>query len=126
MFNYEDILANLQDGVSAEEIAKAFTDSLNQAMKVQEEEKAKLAQKQEIAADAQKVADVFNWFTQKHYGDVAKGESIKADDILAIYDLISSLDIKVDKLKNGVATTVKFGEDMVDSVIDKFFKRYGL
>lgn len=126
MFNYEDILANLQDGVSAEEIAKAFTDSLNQAMKVQEEEKAKLAQKQEIAADAQKVADVFNWFTQKHYGDVAKGETVKADDILAIYDLISSLDIKVDKLKNGVKTTFQLGEDMIDIAFDKFFKKYGL
>lgn len=126
MFNYEDILAQMNDGISAEEIAKAFTDSLNQAMKAQEEEKAKLAQKQEIAADAQKVADVFNWFTQKHYGDIVKGETVKADDILAIYDLVSGLDIKVDKLKNGVKTTFQFGEDMIDIAFDKFFKKYGL
>jgi len=126
MFNYEDILAMMQNGASAEDVAKEFTDSLNQAIKVQEAEKEKIAAKAAVTADAQKVADAFNEFTAKHYADVASGAKITAEDVLTIYDLVSSLNINFNKLKNGVAVTYHKMDDAVDEIIEKFFDKYGL
>lgn len=129
MFNYEDILAMMQNGTSAENIAKEFTDSLNQAIKVQEEEKQKVAAKAAVTADAQKVADAFNEFTAKHYADVASGAEITAEDIITIYDLVSNININFSKLKNGVSATCHFGKsklDDVDEIIENFFDKYGL
>lgn len=126
MFKYEDILSMMQAGSTPEEIAKTFTDSLNQAIKVQEEQKKEDAKIAELRADAQEVADVFNAFTSKWYGDIAQ-HSITADEILDVYELIAGLNIKVDKLKNGVKTTITSANDLnVDGIIENFLSALGL
>ena len=124
MFNYEDILAQMNNGATAEDIAKAFTEQLNQAIKVQEEQKKEDAKIAELRTDAQYVADVFNKFTNKWYGDIAQ-HKITAEEILDVYELIAGLNIKVDKLKNGVKTTMNLDAN-VDKIIDTFLTSLGL
>ena len=125
MFNYEDILAQMNNGATAEDIAKAFTEQLNKAIHIQEEEaKAQT----ELLADAAVVAQTFNDFTDKWYGDIAQ-HKITAEEILDVYELIAGLNIKVDKLKNGVKTTISGSKNLdanVDKIIDTFLTSLGL
>ena len=124
MFNYEDILAQMNNGATAEDIAKAFTEQLNKAIHVQEEQ----SEHKELLADAAVVAQTFNDFTDKWYGDIAQ-HKITAEEILDVYELIAGLNIKVDKLKNGVKTTISNGKNLdanVDKVINSFLTSLGL
>ena len=124
MFNYEDILAQMNNGATAEDIAKAFTEQLNKAIHVQEEQ----TEHKELLADAAVVAQTFNDFTDKWYGDIAQ-HKITAEEILDVYELIAGLNIKVDKLKNGVKTTISGGKNLdanVDKIIDTFLTSLGL
>ena len=124
MFNYEDILAQMNNGATAADIAKAFTEQLNKAIHVQEEQ----SEHKELLADAAVVAQTFNDFTDKWYGDIAQ-HKITAEEILDVYELIAGLNIKVDKLKNGVKTTISSGKNLdanVDKVIDSFLTSLGL
>ena len=124
MFNYEDILAQMNNGATAEDIAKAFTEQLNKAIHAQEEEAKVQAEHQELLADVAVVAQTFNDFTDKWYGDIAQ-HKITAEEILDVYELIAGLNIKVDKLKNGVKTTMNLDAN-VDKVIDSFLTSLGL
>ena len=124
MFNYEDILAQMNNGATAEDIAKAFTEQLNKAIHVQEEQ----SEHKELLADAAVVAQTFNDFTDKWYGDIAQ-HKITAEEILDVYELIAGLNIKVDKLKNGVKTTISSGKNLdanVDKIINSFLTSLGL
>ena len=124
MFNYEDILAQMNNGATAEDIAKAFTEQLNKAIHAQEEESGH----KKMLADAAVVAQTFNDFTDKWYGDIAQ-HKITAEEILDVYELIAGLNIKVDKLKNGVKTTISSGKNLdanVDKIIDSFLTSLGL
>ena len=125
MFKYEDILAQINAGTTPEDIAKAFTDSLNQAIKAQEEQKKEDARIAELRTDAQEVADVFNAFTSKWYGDIASHE-VTAEEILDVYELIAGLNIKVDKVKNGIKTTISANDMNVDGIIENFLSALGL
>ena len=124
MFNYEDILAQMNNGATAEDIAKAFTEQLNKAMRVQEEEAKAQSEHKELLADADTVAQAFNNFTNKWYGDISQ-HKITAEEILDVYELIAGLNIKVDKLKNGVKTTMNLDAN-VDKIIDTFLTSLGL
>ena len=124
MFNYEDILAQMNNGATAEDIAKAFTEQLNQAIRIQEEEAKAQSEHKELLADAAVVAQTFNDFTDKWYGDIAQ-HKITAEEILDVYELIAGLNIKVDKLKNGVKTTMNLDAN-VDKIIDTFLTSLGL
>lgn len=117
MFNYEDILAQMNNGATAEDIAKAFTEQLNKAMRVQEEE----SEHKKMLADAAVVAQTFNDFTDKWYGDIAQ-HKITAEEILDVYELIAGLNIKVDKL----ISSNKNLDANVDKVIDSFLTSLGL
>lgn len=126
MFNYEDILAQMNNGATAEDIAKAFTEQLNKAIHVQEEEAKVQAEHKELLADT--VAQAFNNFTNKWYSDISQ-HTITAEEILDIYELIAGLNIKVDKLKNGVKTTISSTKNLdanVDKIIDTFLTSLGL
>lgn len=125
MFKYEDILAMMNTGATPEDIAKEFTNTLNQAIKAQEEQKKEDAKAKEMLADAHEVADVFNAFTNKWYGDIA-GHNITAEEILDVYELIAGLNIKVDKIKNGVKTTISTNDLNVDGIIENFLSALGL
>ena len=128
MFNYEDILAQMNNGATAEDIAKAFTEQLNKAIHVQEEEAKAQSEHKELLADADVVAQAFNNFTDKWYGDISQ-HKITAEEILDVYELIAGLNIKVDKLKNGVKTTISSSKNLdanVDKVINSFLTSLGL
>ena len=128
MFNYEDILAQMNNGATAEDIAKAFTEQLNKAIHIQETKAEEEKVHAELLADAAVVAQTFNDFTDKWYGDIAQ-HKITAEEILDVYELIAGLNIKVDKLKNGVKTTISSGKNLdanVDKVIDSFLTSLGL
>ena len=128
MFNYEDILAQMNNGATAEDIAKAFTEQLNKAIHIQETKVEEEKVHAELLADAAVVAQTFNDFTDKWYGDIAQ-HKITAEEILDVYELIAGLNIKVDKLKNGVKTTISGSKDLdagIDKIIDTFLTSMGL
>lgn len=128
MFNYEDILAQMKSGTTPEDIAKAFTKSLNEAIAVQEKEaKAKEAEAKMVAekrADADAIGKALSAYMKKyHKVDCAP---LSGEDVMSLVDMVAGWDIKVKDLGNGMAVTMKGLEDSVDKIIDKFFKKYGL
>lgn len=128
MFNYEDILAQMKNGTTPEDIAKAFTETLNKAIQKQEaDNKAKEAEAR-LAADKAKDAEaigkaLFAYMKKYHNVDCAP---LSGEDVMSLVDMVAGWDIKVKDLGNGMAVTMKGLEDSVDKVIDKFFKKYGL
>ena len=121
MFKYEDILAMMNTGATPEDIAKQFTDSLNQAIKVQEEQKKEDAKVKEMLSDAQYVADVFNKFTNKWYGDIAQND-LTAEEILDVYELIAGLSVKI----NNTISSANANDIDVDGILDNFLSMLGL
>ena len=128
MFNYEDILAQMQNGTTPEDIAKAFTETLNKAIQKQEaDNKAKEAEARltaEKAKDADAIGKALSAYMKKYHNiDCAP---LSGEDVMSLVDMVAGWDIKVKDLGNGMAVTMKGLEDSVDKVIDKFFKKYGL
>lgn len=128
MFNYEDILAQMQNGTTPEDIAKAFTETLNKAIQKQEaDNKAKEAALRvaaEKAEDAEAIGRALSDYMKKYHNvDCAP---LSGEDVMSLVDMVAGWDIKVKDLGNGVAVTMKGLEDSVDKAIDKFFKKYGL
>ena len=128
MFNYEDILAQMQNGTTPEDIAKAFTETLNKAIQKQEaDNKAKEVALQlavDKAKDAEAIGKALSAYIKKYHNvDCAP---LSGEDVMSLVDMVAGWDIKVKDLGNGVAVTMKGLEDSVDKVIDKFFKKYGL
>ena len=128
MFNYEDILAQMKNGTTPEDIAKAFTETLNKAIQKQEEDNkakeaaAKLAT--EKAKDAEAIGKALSAYMKKYHNvDCAP---MSGEDVMSLVDMVAGWDIKVKDLGNGMSITMKNFEDSVDKVIDKFFKKYGL
>lgn len=128
MFNYEDILAQMQNGTTPEDIAKAFTETLNKAIQKQEaDNKAKEAEARlaaDKAKDAEAIGKALSAYMKKYHNvDCAP---LSGEDVMGLVDMVAGWDIKVKDLGNGMAVTMKGLEDSVDKAIDKFFKRYGL
>lgn len=128
MFNYEDILTQMKNGTTPEDIAKAFTETLNKAIQKQEEDNkakeaaAKLAT--EKAKDAEAIGKALSAYMKKYHNvDCAP---MSGEDVMSLVDMVAGWDIKVKDLGNGMSITMKNFEDSVDKVIDKFFKKYGL
>lgn len=124
MFDFNEILAQMSAGKSPEDIANEFTASLNKAIKAQEEENAKARKAKEKIADAQVIADALNAFGAKHYPD--QSTPVTAEQIVDTYELIAGLDVKIEKLKNGLKTTVSSHDLDADKVFKNFFKMYGI
>ena len=116
MFNYEDILAQMQNGTTAEDIAKAFTETLNKAIQKQEaDNKAKEAEAR-LVADKAKDAEaigkaLFAYMKKYHNVDCAP---LPGEDVMSLIDMVAGWDIKVKDLGNGMAVTMKGLEDSVD------------
>ena len=128
MFNYEDILAQMQNGTTPEDIAKAFTETLNKAIQKQEaDNKAKEAALRvaaEKAKDAEAIGKALSAYMKKYHNvDCAP---LSGEDVMSLVDMVAGWDIKVKDFGNGVAVTMKGLENSVDKVFDKFFKKYGL
>lgn len=128
MFNYEDIFAQMKNGTTPEDIAKAFTETLNKAIQKQEEDNkakeaaAKLAT--EKAKDAEAIGKALSAYMKKYHN--IDSTPMSGEDVMSLVDMVAGWDIKVKDLGNGMSITMKNFEDSVDKVIDKFFKKYGL
>jgi archaellum component FlaC len=87
MYNTNDILAMLNKGMTADEIAKSFTDSLNAAIKENETN----SKKKEKIADAEALMATFTNFMNKYYPNVIELEFNGEDFVEAIDELIPEL-----------------------------------
>ena len=124
MFNYEDILAQMQNGTTPEDIAKAFTETLNKAIQKQEADNKAARIAAEKAKDADAIGKALSAYMKKYHNvDCAP---LSGEDVMSLVDMVAGWDIKVKDLGNGMAVTMQGLEDSVDKVIDKFFKKYGL
>jgi len=143
MYKMEDILAQLDSGLSAADIAANFTEALNGAIKAQETAQAEKVQKQEKLADAQKVADAINTFVSKYYPDVVEeSKTLDGQTIIDLYDTTIGLVTSFENLGNGfkfsmrTPTTsskkvyakpaVKGKDKNTDDIFSKFLKVNGL
>ena len=87
MYNTNDILAMMNKGMTADEIAESFTNSLNAAIKENEAN----AKNMEKIEDAEALIATFTNFMDKHYPDVIKLEFTGKDFVEAIDELIPEL-----------------------------------
>lgn len=137
MFDFNDLLSQMNAGKSAEDLAKEFTKSLNEAIKVQEEAKKK-AEEEERAkkkaaeveakakklADAEKVAAVLNAYCKDYLPNFKN--PLTAEQVVKVCDSLADLSVTMKDLGNGFAISLRNGEDFIDKAFDKFFSKYGL
>ena len=123
MFNLNEILTQMDAGMSPEEIANEFTTSLNKAIALQKEKEDKASKGKEKNADAQAVVDALNTFGKKHYPDLAT--AVTAEQFLEVYELVANLDVQMEKLANTVKTKAKPEMD-ANKIFNNFFKLYGI
>lgn len=140
MYKMEDILAQLNSGMSATDIATNFTEALNGAIKAQETAQVEKAQKQEKLADAQKIADMLNEFVAKYYPEVGESNLVNGQAVIDLYDTATGLITSFENLGNGFKFSMKtpttsskkaYAKPAVkvktaDDVFSKFLKINGL
>lgn len=87
MYNTNDILEMLNKGMTADEIAEAFTNSLNAAIKENETN----SKKKEKIEDAEALIAAFTNFMNKHYPNTIEVEFTGEDLVDAIDELVPEL-----------------------------------
>lgn len=136
MFNSNDILALLQEGKNAEDIAKSFADSLNAAIKADAEAKAKEAEiqkaKEQKTADAKALMDLTTDYLRKYYPDVEIDDVEDVDAFISMLDtimpMVSSITAATGNLRAAmphVEVKTYTGKDAED-VFKRFFQRHGI
>ena len=147
MYNINDILAQLQGGKSADEIAKSFTDTLNAAIQKQKEQsKAEERRKAKISDMTNLIEDVFD-FISEYYPEVMP-KDVDLDITEAdVAELIDELDATIPQLASAfkdfeeltvksvskmepIGTTKKRPDAKSDfsfgDAMEEFFKQNGL
>ena len=134
MYNSTDILKMLNEGKTVDEIAKSFTNALNEAQKKKEEEsKACLRRKTQIK-DMEEILDSIISYITKYYPNLPVEELKEALDAEEIVDSMEEL---VKEFKNlsktlesltstPAAKTKKTAPSSYPIDFDAFFKKYGL
>ena len=98
MYNINDILAQLQSGQSADEIAKSFTDALNAAIQKQNEQtKANERRKAKICDMTNLIEDVFD-FISEYYPEVMPKDMDLDITEAEVAELIDELDTTIPQL----------------------------
>lgn len=143
MFDSKSILETLRSGShTAEEIAQAFADSLNEAnatyLAEQEEAKKTEAEKAEKTSSLQTILDSLDAWLDTYYGN--HGDDLKAEEVIEFFDSMKDLSTNfsshletwadglhntIDNL-NGKVTKKSEKYDSCDKVFEKFFKEFGL
>lgn len=136
MYNMNDILAQLQSGQSAEEIAKSFTDALNAAIQKQNEADAR--RKAKIRDMANLIDDIID-FIREYYPEVLPEDADLdiTDDEVA--ELIDELDTAIPQLLKDLEElaakptstrethpSAKHVTFEANDAIEKFFRQNGL
>lgn len=144
MFAVEDILARIQSGESADDIAAEFTKSINAAMELDKEQKAKEAarqkeQEEKAALEAKLDACVSRMLeAMTEYITLREPEiaaQVKEADVLDPVEVRKALDMSINAAKLAItiadavdaapAPTKKRAQSPDDS-INQFLKSFGL
>ena len=101
MYNINDILAQLQSGQSADEIAKSFTDVLNTAIQKQNEQtKANERRKAKISDMTNLIEDVID-FISEYYPEVMPKDMDLDITETDVAELIDELDTTIPQLASA-------------------------
>ncbi len=147
MYNINDILAQLQSGQSADEIAKSFTDTLNAAIQKQKEQSKAEERRKAKICDMTNLAEAIIDFISEYYSEVMPKDMDLDITEADVAELIDELDTAIPQLVSAfkdfeeltvkpIGTTKK--RPSVESVtfkaedfsfgdaMEKFFKQNGL
>ena len=98
MYNMNDILAQLQGGQSADQIAKSFTDALNAAIQKQNEQSVANARRQAKISDmADLIEDIVD-FISEYYPEILPEDVDLEITEADIAELIDELDAAIPQL----------------------------
>ena len=147
MYNINDILAQLQSGQSADEIAKSFTDTLNAAIQKQNEQNKAIERRKAKICDMTHLAEAIIDFISEYYSEVIPKDMDLDITEADVAELIDELDTAIPQLvsafkdfeeltvkpigttkKHPDAKSVTFkAEDFsFGDAMEKFFKQNGL
>lgn len=98
MYNMNDILAQLQSGQSADQIAKSFTDALNAAIQKQNEESAAAIQRQAKIDGMMDIIDYILQFIEDFYPEALSGDASLEITESDVARLIDELDAAIPQL----------------------------
>ena len=147
MYNINDILAQLQSGKSADEIAKSFTDTLNAAIQKQKEQSERRKAK---ICDMTNLIEEINDFLNEYYPEVMPKDVDLDITEAEVAELIDELDTAIPQLvsafkdlekltvshvepisttkkrPNVKSVTFKAEDCSFGDAMEKFFKQNGL
>ena len=138
MFNYEDLLARLQNGETSESIADEMAKALNSAVKDYEDAKAKKieedakAEREQMKHDHLQciLDDLADWFKQYYPDYATEKDNIDAETAIELIDsvkdisaMLKSLDLKCES-KSKTKPTIKVVKTS-DDIFNDFFKSMG-
>ena len=118
MYNMNDILAQLQGGQSADQIAKSFTDALNAAIQKQNEQSVANARRQAKIIDMADLIEDLVDFISEYYPEVLPEDvdlEITEEDVAG---LIDELDAAVPQLVQ-LTSALKGLENLMDDAPKK-------
>ena len=146
MIDTKDILGMLAEGKTAEDIAKMMADALNEATRIQEEEKKKDAHLAQKKIDAEDLADALIVFIDDYYPDLTEilaGFDISGRHIIEFLDgfvadkktmkelkflmsLFKEAEVQEDRNNKSVKISKTLSTDEADMVVGNFLKKMGL
>ena len=146
MIDTKDILGMMAEGKTAEDIAKMMADALNEATRIQEEEKKKDAVLAQKKIDAEDLADALIVFIDDYYPDLTElmsGFDLSGRHIIEFLDgfvadkktmkelkflmsLFKEAEVQEDKNNKSVKISKTLSADEADMVVGNFLKKMGL
>ena len=146
MFDTKDILALMAEGKTTEDIAKMMSDALNEASRIQEEEKKKDAHLAQKKIDAEDLATALVVFIGDYYPDldeIISGFDLSGRHIIEFLDgfvadkrtmtemkflfgLLKDAVVQENKDTKTIKATKTLSADEANLVVDNFLKKMGL
>lgn len=123
MINQNDILAALQNGQDPQDIAKAFTDALNGAIKAHAEDQKQTKLTAQKLEDADNLLKAANDFLHTYYPDIV--EHIDLSDVLNAQDFVDICDEAYKATTALTTTTTKASKANADPILS-FLAENGL
>ena len=117
MYNMNDILAQLQGGQSADQIAKSFTDALNAAIQKQNEQSVANARRQAKISDMADLIEDFVNFISEYYPEVLPEDMDLEITEADVAELIDELDAAVPQLVQ-LTSALKGLEELTTSRVE--------